>query len=174
MNKFIIKSDGGARGNPGSGAYGFVIKPEENSKFKFVIFNPSRLKGDAVADQIQNSNVQIKDNIVYGSGYLGVTTNNQAEYHGILNALKYLLLHVTCYMLHDFQIECFLDSQLIVEQMNGRYKIKNEGLKPLYWEIRGLIMDLGGKVTFAHIPRAQNAEADKLVNEAIDNSINIS
>ena len=66
------------------------------------------------------------------------------------------------------EIDCFLDSQLIVEQMNGKYKIKNEGLKPLYWEIRGLIMDLGGKVTFAHISRSENTEADKLVNVAID------
>ncbi len=66
------------------------------------------------------------------------------------------------------QVEFLLDSQLVVEQLNQRYKLKNEGLKPLFWEIRDLILKLGGRVSFKYIPREQNKEADRLVNQALD------
>jgi len=166
---FIIFSDGGSRGNPGNAAFGFVIKTQNPIfNFQFSIFN-----------EIPNIKIQIINNCVYGSGFLGVTTNNQAEYHGILEALKFLkfqILNSKSQINSNVQntndqkinVECFLDSQLIVEQMNGNYKIKNEGLKPLYLEIREIILNIGGKITFQHIPREQNKEADLLVNEAID------
>ncbi|OGD65624.1 hypothetical protein A3F08_01110 [Candidatus Berkelbacteria bacterium RIFCSPHIGHO2_12_FULL_36_9] len=110
-----------------------------------------------------------KEKIAEGLKFLGTLTNNQAEYHGILAALS----AVKQLMANSQQpiVECFLDSQLIVEQMNGRYKIKNEGLKPLFWKIRELILELGGNVSFKHIPREENKEADKLANEAIDKGI---
>ncbi len=97
--------------------------------------------------------------------YIGEATNNQAEYQAIVAGLLWVKENIK----EDRQIECYLDSQLVVEQLKGNYKMKNEGLKPLYWQARGLIMDLGGKVTFNYVPREQNKEADALVNLALDN-----
>lgn len=144
MSKYIIYSDGGARGNPGPAAYGYIIKTVDNSK-----------------EEIRNSK------------YIGIATNNQAEYQGILAALKFLSKKIKNkkQKTNDMQILCYLDSQLIVEQMKGNYKIKNEGLKPLYWDIRKLIMELGGNVVFKHITRDKNKEADGLVNKAIDKKL---
>lgn len=106
------------------------------------------------------------------SGFIGVCTNNQAEYTGVLKALEHLANKLSLKKEKEgIEIKFFLDSELIVEQMNGRYKIKNEGLKPLFWSIRELILKLGGKVSFSHIPREQNSAADKLVNEAIDKKL---
>lgn len=99
------------------------------------------------------------------SKYIGEATNNQAEYRAVIEALGWVKENIKE---KDLEIECLLDSELIVEQLNQRYKIKNEGLRPLFWEIRDLIMALGGKVSFRYIPREQNKEADKLVNDAID------
>lgn len=96
--------------------------------------------------------------------YIGETTNNQAEYQAILFALNWVKENVK----DDVEVDCFLDSQLVVEQLNGNYKMKNEGLKPLFWEIRELIIDLGGKVSFTHVRREQNKDADALVNMALD------
>lgn len=95
---------------------------------------------------------------------IGETTNNQAEYQAILFALNWVKENTV----DDIEVNCFLDSQLVVEQLKGNYKMKNEGLKPLFWEIREIIMDLGGKVGFTHIPREQNKDADALVNMALD------
>lgn len=99
--------------------------------------------------------------------YIGETTNNQAEYKAVVAALEYMVTLLSDKIANP-TIQMFLDSKLIVEQMNGRFKIKNEGLKPLYWQIRDLIMKLGGAVTFSFVPREKNTEADTLVNEAID------
>lgn len=99
--------------------------------------------------------------------YIGEATNNQAEYQAVVAALEYMVTLLDDKIANP-TIAMFLDSKLIVEQMNGRYKVKNEGLKPLFWHIRDLIMKLGGAVTFSFIPREQNQEADALVNEAID------
>lgn len=100
--------------------------------------------------------------------YIGETTNNQAEYQAILFALNWVKENTV----DDIEVNCFLDSQLVVEQLKGNYKMKNEGLKPLFWEIREIIMDLGGKVSFTHIPREQNKDADALVNMALDKQLN--
>jgi ribonuclease HI len=142
MVKFVVNSDGGARGNPGPAGIGAVIKQKTEKGGLKTIKEISEFIGDA--------------------------TNNQAEYQGILAALKFLRLKTENEKLKIEEIDCYLDSQLVVEQMNGRYKIKNEGLKPLFWEIRTLVMDLGGRVMFEYVPREKNKEADKLVNEAID------
>ena len=131
--KFLINTDGGARGNPGPAGIGAIVKYEKKEE--------KILK------------------------YIGEATNNQAEYRAVIEALKWVKENAKE---NDLEIECLLDSELIVEQLNQRYKIKNEGLKPLFWEIRDLIMALGGKVSFKYIPREKNKEADKLVNEAID------
>lgn len=103
------------------------------------------------------------------SKYIGEATNNQAEYSAVIEALKYL--HENKENLDFENVEVFLDSQLVVEQLNLRYKLKNEKLVPLFWEIRDLVMKLGAGVTFKYIPRIQNAKADKLVNKALDSQI---
>lgn len=102
--------------------------------------------------------------------YIGKTTNNQAEYKAVIAALEYMV-KLSDGQIVNPSIQMYLDSKLIVEQMNGRFKIKNEGLKPLFWQIRDLIMKLGGAVTFSFVPREKNTEADTLVNEAIDKHV---
>ncbi|PIO06894.1 ribonuclease H, partial [Candidatus Woesearchaeota archaeon CG08_land_8_20_14_0_20_43_7] len=88
------------------------------------------------------------------------------EYLAVIEALKKIeKIH------HSPEVHCFLDSELVVEQLNQRYKLKNEGLKPLFWEIRELVMKLGGKVQFEYISRNENKLSDKLVNEAIDRHV---
>lgn len=112
-----------------------------------------------------NQNAKCKN--IEISKYIGTATNNQAEYQAVIEALKYIDSN---FPKSAIEADFLLDSQLVVEQLNGNYKIKNEGLKPLFWQIRELLMQIGGKVSFTHIRREQNAQADKLVNEAIDNS----
>lgn len=99
---------------------------------------------------------------------IGETTNNQAEYKAIIRALEEIRQLAEKYAIIDKEINCFLDSQLIVEQVNGNYKIKNEGLKPLYSRTRELVIELGGRVSFQYIPRTENTRADYLVNHALD------
>jgi len=146
MSKYFVYCDGGARGNPGPAGYGFVIKS----------------KGKRASSNLQT--------IVEGSGFLGTMTNNQAEYTAVLKALQ-KIHSLTRQTARCPEIDVFLDSKLIVEQMNGRYKIKNKGLKPFYWKIRDLMMELGGKIVFSYIPREKNKEADRLVNLAINEKL---
>lgn len=142
--KFLVYTDGGARKNPGPAGIGIIIKRKAQSEKLKTVWEFSE--------------------------YIGEATNNQAEYKAVIKALEWLIPN-TQYPISKFCIECYLDSQLVVEQLNGRYKIKNEGLKPLHGRVRELIMELGGKVSFQYIPREQNQEADKLVNVAIDKHI---
>ena len=104
------------------------------------------------------------------SKYIGNATNNQAEYRAVIEALKYLEEN---YSNSDIEAKFYLDSELVVEQLNGRYKVKNEGLKPLFYEARELILKLGGKISFSHILREKNHVADKLVNIAIDEALEV-
>ncbi len=103
------------------------------------------------------------------SKYIGEATNNQAEYQAVIEALYWVKEN---FKNDNIEIECFLDSELIVEQLNQRYKLKNEGLKPLFWQVRDLVMNLGGRVTFKYVSRESNQKADKLVNIAIDKALN--
>jgi ribonuclease HI len=138
----IIYTDGGARGNPGHAAYGFVVYNDKKQK------------------------------LFSGSRYLNKTTNNQAEYKGVVGALEFI--YSICENNKSdnvLTINFYLDSKLIVEQMNGNYKIKNEGLKLIYWNIKELISKIGANVNFFHIPREKNKVADRLVNEEIDRNI---
>jgi ribonuclease HI len=92
---------------------------------------------------------------------IGTTTNNQAEYRAVITALeKAVSLGVQHVILKS-------DSELVVKQINGRYKIKNAALRPLYQEVVGLTGSLES-ITVSYIPRAQNAEADALANKALD------
>lgn len=139
MSTIIINSDGGARGNPGPAGIGVEIKRQKD------------LKTERIAEI---------------SEYIGEATNNQAEYKAVIAGLEWIDANIADKT--GIIIKFYLDSQLVVEQLSGNYKIKNEGLKPLFWQIRDLMMKLGGNVSFSHIRREQNKEADLLVNRAID------
>lgn len=95
------------------------------------------------------------------SKYLGETTNNQAEYQAIIAALA------KAGELGAEELECFLDSELVVKQLNGEYKVKNAGLAPLFLKIHNLRHDFK-KVSFNHVRREFNKEADALANQAMD------
>jgi len=94
---------------------------------------------------------------------IGRATNNQAEYQAVIRALDYVVSEIG-----EAEIEIFLDSQLVACQLNGEYKIKDPGLKPLFYRVREQVMKLGGKVSFIHIPREKNKEADLLLNQVLD------
>lgn len=108
-----------------------------------------------------------KKPIASGKKYIGKATNNQAEYQGIIAGLTKLYEVDN----HSEKVDVYLDSKLIVEQVNGIYKVKSSNIKPLYWELMDIIKQLSVPVKFSHIPREKNKEADKLVNEAIDQKI---
>ena len=139
MAKYILYTDGAARGNPGPAGAGCHIENED---------------GETIASV---------------SEYLGTTTNNQSEYKALIFGLEKVLALAS----QDEDppvIECRMDSELIVEQMNQNYKVKHPELKTLYASVREIIISLGGAVTFKHVPREKNKKADKLANEAIDNT----
>lgn len=131
QDKVIIYSDGGSRGNPGPSAAGYVIMDHNQD----------------VIDQ--------------GGEYLGVTTNNQAEYQGVRIGLEKAL------SLGIKRVDFRIDSMLVVNQMNGVYKIKNRELWPINERIRGLMTEFE-KVTFSHVRREFNQLADGMVNRTLD------
>ena len=92
---------------------------------------------------------------------LGVATNNVAEYSGLIAALEYAIAH------RHRRVHVRSDSELLIKQMRGEYRVKHAGLRPLHQRARGLAGQLD-RVTFEHIPRAKNAEADRLANLAMD------
>lgn len=98
------------------------------------------------------------------SRYLGVTTNNVAEYSAAIIGLEQAL------RLGASRVTLLADSELLVRQLNGQYKVKNEGLKPLFAQAKELIARIG-RVEVQYIPREQNREADALANKAIDERI---
>jgi ribonuclease HI len=91
---------------------------------------------------------------------IGITTNNVAEYKALIAALKQAL------KMKGTQVEIRSDSELMIRQLNGRYKVKSEGLKPLYIEVTQLLVKFEG-VTLKYIPRELNTAADKLANDAV-------
>lgn len=142
MSKIIIYTDGGSRGNPGDAAIGVVIEME-NSKSH---------DGDRVKE--------------YGEA-IGKATNNVAEYSALVFALKKAKQLLGKEGAGTADIEVRSDSELMVNQLNGKYKLKEEGLKDLFIEVWNLKQDFGS-VAFRHVPRAENARADALVNRALD------
>lgn len=95
------------------------------------------------------------------SKYLGTKTNNQAEYAALLLGLEELIKH------RVDEVEVCADSELMVKQLKGEYKVKNEGLKPYYLKARDLLKNFKS-TTLRHVPREENKQADRLANEAID------
>ena len=138
MEKIIIYTDGGSRGNPGPAGMGVVIADGKGKMMKEY------------------------------SGFLGVKTNNEAEYEAVIFGLKKIKALLGKEKIKNTEIEFRLDSELVAHQLGGVYKIENEKLAPLFLKIWNLKMDFG-KIYFKHIPREQNREADRLANEAMDN-----
>ncbi|MEI6627364.1 MAG: ribonuclease HI family protein [bacterium] len=96
--------------------------------------------------------------------YIGETTNNQAEYQALVLGLE------EAHKLGATEVVCYLDSELVVKQLNREYKVKNQELAPLFVKVWNLSQSFA-KAQFIHVRREQNKEADKLVNEAIDEKL---
>ena len=123
--------DGGSRGNPGPAGYGVQIVDDA---------------GTVIAELHES---------------VGTTTNNVAEYRGLLAALAWAVDHGVS------PLHIRSDSELLVKQMRGEYRVKNAGLQPLYQDARSLMARIG-RVTFEHVRREKNKEADRLANLAMD------
>lgn len=130
-SRVIVYSDGGSRGNPGPSASGFVVMGED---------------GQVIHE---------------GGVYLGITTNNQAEYHGVQLGLEKAL------ELGARRVNFRIDSMLVVNQMNGVYSIKNRELWPINERIHELVARFD-KVTFTHVKREFNQLADGMVNKILN------
>lgn len=138
MKKFIIYTDGGSRGNPGKAGIGVVICNEREQEVK-----------------------------KYGE-YLGDgLTNNEAEYSAVIFALKKFKALFGKALAENTDIEIRADSEFLVKQMNAEYKIIDEKIQKLFIDVWNLRIDFKS-VKFKHIPRDKNREADRLVNEALD------
>lgn len=135
LDKVIVYSDGGSRNNPGPSAAAFVVMNEREQ---------------VIAD---------------GGSYLGVTTNNQAEYQGVFFGLK------KANELGAKFVDFRMDSNLVVNQLNGVYKIKNRDLWPIHEQVK-LLLPKFTKVTFSHVRREFNQIADGLVNKILDEQAN--
>ena len=132
MREFIVEADGGSRGNPGPAGYGSVVIDATT--------------GETLAEAAE---------------YIGVATNNVAEYRGLLAGLR------TAHALDpSASVHVRMDSKLVVEQMSGRWKIKHPDMKLLAAAAATVFPP--DQVTYEWIPRAQNKHADRLANEAMD------
>jgi len=99
---------------------------------------------------------------------IGINTNNVAEYSAIISALKWVSENSE---IENPLVHVFMDSQLATMQLKGIWKIKNENIRNFFFTIKSLEQSIGGKISYTHIPREQNKEADKMVNLALDNKI---
>ena len=97
--------------------------------------------------------------------YLGVATNNQAEYQALIDGLKAIAEW------KPDRLEVYLDSKLVVEQVNGKWKVKEAELKELHKQATELLQQFGDRVTVSHVGREGNRGADKLVNMALDERV---
>lgn len=142
MEKVLIYTDGGARNNPGPAAAGVVIYQGD----------PSTSSGQAAHEVIE-----LKQ-------FLGPQTNNWAEYEAVAIALA----EAKRLGLAGRPVEVRLDSKLVAEQLMGNWKIKEPTLKPQWAKVRAMMAADFPGIIFKHIPREQNKQADRLVNEALD------
>ncbi|MDF1498228.1 MAG: ribonuclease HI family protein [Patescibacteria group bacterium] len=137
---------------------------------KLIIFTDGGSRGNpgpaACGAVIKNEAGKI---ILKSSKYIGKATNNQAEYEALILVLE-KVKEINKSKQTKVNIDCFLDSELVVKQLNREYKMKNEGLKPLFIKVNNLISEFNS-VKFFHIPREKNKLADKLVNQELDAQI---
>lgn len=142
-DKIILHTDGGSRGNPGPAAIGVWLSVQGGSA----------LGGETFEKK-------------YGE-CIGIATNNVAEYAALVFALKKVKSLVGKDKAKKYELECYLDSELVVKQLNHEYKLKEEYIQKNFIEIWNLMLDYKS-VKFYHIPREKNKIADALVNEALD------
>lgn len=100
------------------------------------------------------------------SSFIGSATNNYAEYTALLASLKKIKEIIPSGELKELRCEIFMDSELVVKQLSGAYKIKNKNLQELYSQIQTLLGEYR-EYSLIHVPREQNRQADKLANNAI-------
>lgn len=136
---FTLYADGGSRGNPGPAGAGAVV-----------------------FDSLGKRVVEVAD-------YLGVATNNIAEYEAVLRGLGALRDEYSADYLHEAKLTIKMDSKLVIEQLKGNYKVKHPNLVPRYLEVKNLIARSFPHVEFIHVPRELNKDADRLANRAMDN-----
>lgn len=133
-----IHTDGGSRGNPGHAATGVVVYNDATPLFE-------------------------------SGEYLGITTNNVAEYTAVIRALDWLIAQrSTLPHVAGESLQFKLDSQLVVEQLCGRYSVKQPHILELVRQVRHKLTLLGIPAQFTYVPRKDNAHADALVNQALD------
>ncbi|MCD6402684.1 ribonuclease HI family protein [bacterium] len=137
MKKIIIFTDGGSRGNPGPAAIGVVFCNE---------------KGEIIKKY---------------SEFIGERTNNEAEYQAVIFALQKFKQLFGKKLAKNSEVEVRTDSEFLVSQLKGRYKVLDEKIQPLFLKVWNLKLDFK-KVKFLLIPRTKNKIADNLVNEALD------
>lgn len=137
MKKIIIYTDGGSRGNPGPAAIGVIFCNQKKQVIKKY------------------------------SQYLGKATNNVAEYQAAIFALKKFKTLFGKKLAKSTEIELRSDSELLIKQLNGEYKVLDPEIQTLFLKIWNLRLDFK-KVKFKLIPRKKNKEADSLVNEVLD------
>lgn len=129
-----VFSDGGSRGNPGPSSCGYVI-------------------------------LDMEDNLLASNGlYMGITTNNQAEYNGLKMALEH------CHKMGVKRVHSYMDSMLVVNQMRGIFKVKNRDLWGMHDTATKLAQGFD-EITFQHVPREFNKLADQAVNDATDEAL---
>lgn len=135
MRVLVVEADGGSRGNPGPAGFGALVVDGAS--------------GEVLAER---------------AGYLGIATNNVAEYRGLIAGLKAArAIDPKAYL------DVRLDSRLLIHQMKGEWKVKHIDMKTLHAEAKGVIRD--GHATFTWAPRAENSRADALANEAMDKRV---
>ena len=138
LNKIVVNTDGGSRGNPGPSAIGVVIATP---------------KGEVLKE--------------YGQKLDDLLTNNEAEYEAVIFALKKIKALFGKDKVKKMEIEFRVDSELIASQINNQYKVEEERLQLLYMRVHNLRFSFD-KIVFKAIPREENARADALLNRALD------
>jgi ribonuclease HI len=141
--KIVMFTDGGSRGNPGPAALGVWLSAQGGSASGGETFEKK-----------------------YGE-CIGIATNNVAEYAALIFGLKKIKSLLGKDKARQFEIECYLDSELVVKQLKHEYKLKEEYIQKNFIEIWNLALDFKA-VKFYHIPREENTVADALVNQALD------
>lgn len=130
--RVLIYTDGAARGNPGPAGLGAILRDAQT--------------GAVIAELAR---------------FLGIRTNNYAEWTAVEEALREALLRGATH------VDLRMDSELVARQISGRYRVKHPDLKPIHASVMAMLAQLGG-YTVAHVPRELNKDADRLSNVAID------
>ncbi len=141
MIKLYLNTDGGSRGNPGPAGCGAVISDEENKVIKKV------------------------------SKFLGVATNNEAEYQAVILGLETLKKIYGSEKMKDIDVVVRMDSELVCKQLNGEYQLKEEKLFSPFIKIWNFRVKEIPNIKFTYVPREQNSIADGLANEAMDGGL---